>query len=232
MERVHGELGAGQPLRDDVGDPARPVRGDDLDGAPLHVGEPVEEVVQPPLAVPLAGPHDAPAAVVDDHRHVPVPPLVAGLVHPDAPQAVEPAAAVAGLQVGPDAGAYPAHGAPVDPHELGQRAPAHVQGEPRHGVLEGRGEPARRGAGPRDGLGAHPVFRALDAPRRVLDAAPGGADVRGPPPPGGERVVAVAPPAAGRAAERRPPGPRGDDYGFPLDSGALDDGGAEPEGPL
>ena len=54
----------------------------------------------------------------------------------------------------------------------------------------------------------------------------------GPPPPGGERVVAVAPPAAGRAAERRPPGPRGDDCGFPLDSGALYDGGAEPEGPL
>lgn len=63
MERVHGGLGAGQPLRDDAGDPARPVRGDGLDGAPLHVGELVEEVVQLPPAVPLAGPRDAPAVV-------------------------------------------------------------------------------------------------------------------------------------------------------------------------
>ena len=228
---VHGELGAGQPLGDHVGDPARAV-GDDLDAGALPLREQVEEGVELALAVPGAGPHDPSAVVVDHHGHVLAALLAAGLVDADRAQPVEPAPPVGLLERGPHAGAYPAHGAPVHPHELGEGAAAHVQRQPGHLVLEGRGEPARRRARPRDRLRLDAVLRALHAARRVLHVAAGGPDVGRPPAPGGQGIVAVAAPPAHRAPGHRPSRPCGDDYGVSLDSGTLDDGGAQAEGGL
>lgn len=66
----------------------------------------------------------------------------------------------------------------------------------------------------------------------MLHVAAGGPDVGRPPAPGRQGVVAVATPPAHRAPGRRPSRPCGNDYGVSLDSGALDDGGAQAEGGL
>ena len=110
------------------------------------------------------------------------------------------------------------------------RALRHMCSASQDLVLEGRGEPARRRARPRDRLRLDAVLRYCAA-RRVLNVAAGG-------PTSGARqrlaaggVVAVAAPPAHRAPGRRPSRPCGDDYGVPH-SGALDDGGAQAEGGL
>lgn len=82
MEGVRGELGAGGPLRDHVGDPARAVGGDLAAGAP-PLREQVEEGVELALAVPGAGPHDPSAVVVDHHGQVLAALVAAGLVDAD-----------------------------------------------------------------------------------------------------------------------------------------------------
>ena len=110
VEGVDGELGAGGPLRDDVGDPARAAGGDDLDAGALPLRERVEEGVELALAVPGAGPHDPSAVVVDHHGQVLAALLVAGLVDADRAQTVEAAPPVGLLERCPHAGAYPAHG--------------------------------------------------------------------------------------------------------------------------
>ncbi len=161
-----------------------------------------------------------------------MPLLVAGLVDADRAQAVEAAPPVGLLERGGHAGAYAAHGAPVDAHELGEGAPAHVQGEPRDLVLERRGEPARGRARPGRHHGPDAVLGALDAGGRPLNEASRRADVGRAPPPRRERVVALAAPAAHGAPRCPPAGPRRHDYGIPLDSDALDDGGAQLQGLL
>lgn len=93
MEGVHGELGAGQPLGDRVGDPARAVGGDDHDAGAPPLREQVEEGVELALAVPGAGPHDPSAVVVDHHGHVLATLLVTGLVDADRARPVEAAPA-------------------------------------------------------------------------------------------------------------------------------------------
>lgn len=232
VERVDGQLGARQPLGEGVGDPGRPVGRDHLDRLPLPVGQQVEELVEPVLAVAPAGPHDPPAVVVHHDGHVPLAPLVARLVDADPAQPVEPAAAVGLLQRRLHARAYAAHGVPVDAGQLGQGAAAHVQRQPGDPVLEGRGEPARGAPRPGDGGGARAVLRAAGPDGGVLQVAAGGAEVGRPPAPGPEPVVGGASPPAHRAPRRRPPGPHGDDYGIALDSHSLDHGALEPERPF
>ena len=227
MERVYRDLGGRHALGHHVGDPARAVGGDDLDGRGALVSELVGERLELSPAVPLRAPHHASAVVVDDDGHVAAALLVARLVYPYPPQAVEPGAARAGVEVGGDAGAYASHGVPVDPHELRDRAPAASAGEPCDLVLEAAGEPARRRARPRHRLGPDAVLGAPDPCRRVLHVALEGPVVERPPPAGREPVVGVAAPPADRAARRALPGARRDDYGIPLDSDGFDHGAVE-----
>lgn len=228
---VHGlHPGVGHVEGDGAQDHA--VGGDDPDAGAPGVGEQVEEGVGLALAVAGAGPRDPSPVAVDHHGHVLAALLVAGLVDADRARAVEPAPPVGLLERGPRAGAYPADGAPVHPHELGERAAAHVRRQPGHLVPERRGEPARRRPRPRDRPRLDAVLRALHAARGALHVAAGGPGVRRPPAPGGQRVVAVAAPPAHRAPGRRPARPGGDDYGFALDSDPIGDVGAQPEGPL
>lgn len=93
VEGVRGELGAGQPLGDRVGDPARAVGGDDLDAGAQPLREQAEEGVELALVVPDAGPHDPSAVVVDHHGHVLAALLAAGLVDADRARPVEAAPA-------------------------------------------------------------------------------------------------------------------------------------------
>ena len=74
--------------------------------------------------------------MVHGHSHVAMPLLVAGLVHAQPVQALEPRAALRPLQVGPDAPADAAHGVPAHVHKLGHDGHAAVAGEPGRLVLE------------------------------------------------------------------------------------------------
>jgi hypothetical protein len=99
------------------------------------------------------------------------------LVHPDLEQLVEPVGVE--FVVG-DAFDDPADGAPVDPHQPGDRALVGPGRKPRHERLEVARE-VRTGARERDGLGAGAVDRAPQPPQLCMNLQAPHAEVQVPP---------------------------------------------------
>lgn len=206
MEPVEHAFGVRAVLGDARVDPPGPVPGDDPDRRPLFGVELLEEQVEDLPAVPVVSPDHASPLVVDDHGDVRVPLPVAGLVHADRAQAVEPGGHGL-LQPRRDPAGDMPRGPPRDMAEPAHGLLARDAHQPRALGLEIMSEPRARGR-PRHRRDHHAVPRAFHS-RHVGDQLdPPAAEVLvTPTPQAAPVVVSRAPPPAPRASERRLPGP-------------------------
>jgi len=216
VEAVGAERGPLAAVAHEVGDPLRGVGAHQADLGAALLAEQVEEALQGLLVPADPRPHQAPGVVVHHDHQVAVAALVADLIDPDAPQAIE--RVVGGSAVCHHPVDDRSHGAPGDAKELGDGGPGGVGDEPGGQIVEVPGV-AGPVAGPRDLGHGGAVGGAVDAGGVRLQEAAHRAEVDGPPPPPALAAIVqrghLSAPAA--PALRVPPGPHvGDHRVLPL----------------
>jgi hypothetical protein len=143
-----------------------------------------EEAIGGGLALALAAPHHAAAAVIADQRQVAVAPSPRDLVDRDLEQIAQP---VGVDQLLADALDDPPDRLPVDPHQPAGRGLVGLGRQPRDQVFEVARE-ARAVASERDALHVHAMLGATQPPQPGADLEPPDPQIEMPP----DRVVMLA----------------------------------------